>query len=354
MEVEGINGIDTLLLKGDEAGIKYAGELLAEGKLVGLPTETVYGLAADALNREAVEGIFRAKGRPGDNPLIVHIDSQEMLCRCVNMEEVPEIAMELAKHFWPGPLTLVLPRHRDVPLITTGGLETVGVRMPGHPLARRVIEAANRPLAAPSANISGSPSPTSAEHVMKDLYGRISAVLDGGACAVGLESTVVSFNKGRVRILRPGFITAEDIENIGLEAEIDEGVLVGVEEGTAAASPGMKYKHYAPKAATVLIEGSTAAFAEYMSREKGAGVMGMLAEDDFLEVEESLTEYCVTYGSTPEHQSQELFMRLRQADEEGVKKLLIHTKGLAEGGRGLGLAVYNRLLRAAGFEVVKL
>lgn len=351
MEVE----IETLLLEGDEAGIKVAGELLAAGKLVGLPTETVYGLAADALNEKAVEGIFKAKGRPSDNPLIVHIDGEEMLWRCVERRGVPEAAMVLARNFWPGPLTLVLERHKDVPLITTGGLETVGVRMPGHPLARRVIGTCNRPLAAPSANISGSPSPTLAEHVMKDMAGRISAVLDGGACDVGLESTVVSFKDDRVRILRPGFITAEDIEGLGLGVEVDDGVLEGLLEGVAASSPGMKYKHYAPQADTVLVEGSTGLFLEYLEKKRGAGVMGMLAEEDsFAMGGESLSDFCFTYGSTPEHQSQQLFMRLRQADERGVKKLLIHTKGLAGNGRGLELAVYNRLLRAAGFEVVKL
>ena len=200
--------METELLTPDEAGLQKAAGLIREGQVVGMPTETVYGLAADATNRDAVAKVFAAKGRPMDNPLIVHISSMAELEQAVS--RVPELVASLADAFWPGPLTMIMPKSERIPMETSGGLDTVGVRMPSHPVAQALIRTAGVPIAAPSANRSGYPSPTTAQHVLADMQGRIPVILDGGACSCGLESTVVTFDDDRtVRILRPGFVTKE-------------------------------------------------------------------------------------------------------------------------------------------------
>ena len=250
---------ETLRLTDAPADLRRAAELLRAGELVAIPTETVYGLAADALNGRAVRKIFEAKGRPMDNPLIVHIADISDWAALVT--HIPEKARALAAAYWPGPLTMILPHAPCIPDEVSAGLATVAVRFPAHPVARDLIRLTGRPLAAPSANRSGIPSPTTAAHVLADMEGRIAAVVDGGPCAVGVESTVVDLSGETPRLLRPGGVTLEMLEAVAGPVDVDEAVTHALREGAAAASPGMKYKHYAPAAHVVLVKGSPAAYA---------------------------------------------------------------------------------------------
>ena len=247
----------------DQPALAEIGALLRAGGLIGIPTETVYGLAANALDGQAVAKIFQAKGRPQDNPLIVHIAAFSQLYPLVG--EVPTQAIRLARAYWPGPLTMILPKSPAIPEEVSAGLDTVAVRMPSHPLARAIIQAAGVPLAAPSANLSGSPSPTTAQHVLADMAGRIQAVVDGGPCSVGVESTVVTLASPCPRLLRPGGITPEQLRAVLGKVEIDRAVEEQLAVGEKAASPGMKYKHYAPKAHVVILRGP---FQRYAMRGK--------------------------------------------------------------------------------------
>ena len=233
-----------------------------------IPTETVYGLAANALDGATVKKIYAAKGRPSDNPLIVHISQFSQLAPLVR--EVPQAAKKLADAFWPGPLTIILPKSDLVPQETSGGLSTVAVRCPSHPTARAVIDAAGVPLAAPSANLSGKPSPTTFRHVQEDLTGRVDALFDGGDCAVGVESTVLTLAEGTPRILRPGGITLSQLQSVLGNVEVDPAVLHQLEQGKKAASPGMKYKHYSPKADVVIVDASPEEYVRYVNK-KGDG-----------------------------------------------------------------------------------
>lgn len=327
-----------------EEELVEAATLLRNGELVAIPTETVYGLAADARNGKAVASIFAAKGRPADNPLIVHIAHRSELDSLV--AEIPAVAEALAKAYWPGPLTMIFRKAAGVPDEVTAGLDTVAVRMPSHPVARRLIELSGCPLAAPSANRSGSPSPTDAYRVAEDMDGRIAAIVDGGACSVGVESTVVSVCGNRVRLLRPGAVTVEMLEAVAGTVEIDEAVLKPLREGATAASPGMKYKHYAPAAHVVLVRGSAEAYRAYVNSKAADGVMALCFDGE----EVGLTVPYLTYGRREDAatQAQQVFEALRRLDEK--KATLAYTA--CPSPEGIGLAVYNRLLRAAGFEVV--
>ena len=244
----------TLELTNSKQDIQTAGKLLKDGELVAIPTETVYGLAADALNGEAVANIFKAKGRPMDNPLIVHIADLSQVDDLVAF--VPPVLEDLAKAFWPGPLTVIMEKSDLIPDEVSAGLDTVAIRMPSHPDARAIIKAAGTPLAAPSANTSGMPSPTTAAHVMHDMDGKIAAVVDGGACEVGVESTVLTLCTRVPRILRPGRVTPEDLFDVLGEVDVDDAVLGQLAEGAVAASPGMKYKHYSPNAEVYIVDGT--------------------------------------------------------------------------------------------------
>ena len=242
----------------DEMIMKEAGELLKAGALVAFPTETVYGLGANALDEKAAAKIYAAKGRPSDNPLIIHIADMESLPRIT--EEIPEAAVKLADKFWPGPLTMVLKKSEEVPYGTTGGLDTVAVRMPSHPIALEMIRHGGGYIAAPSANTSGRPSPTLAEHVADDMDGIIPMILDGGAVGIGIESTIVDLTEGVPTILRPGFITKEMLEEVVGEVQIDKGL--SVDAKVAPKAPGMKYRHYAPKAELIIVEGAKEAVVD--------------------------------------------------------------------------------------------
>ena len=329
-------------LNADEQGISRAGELLRAGGLVAIPTETVYGLAANALDGAAVAKIFAAKGRPMDNPLIVHIARQEEIFPLV--KDFPPSARALAEAYWPGPMTIILPKADRIPNEVSAGLSTVAVRFPSHPAARAVIRAAGVPLAAPSANSSGKPSPTCAAHVLRDLDGKINAVLDGGDCGVGVESTVVTLASGRPRLLRPGGITPEQLRAVLGDLEIDPAVTHRLAEGQKAISPGMKYKHYAPVAQVTILRGSRQAYLEYVNTHAENGVFALCFEED----ESELRVPFVAYGREADSSSQAhlLFDALRLLDERGAKRVFARCPSQ----QGVGLAVYNRLIRAAGFS----
>ena len=334
----------TRLLTGDALGVQEAAALLRAGELVGIPTETVYGLAANALDGGAVSRIFTAKGRPQDNPLIVHIADLEGLPPLVS--EIPELAKKLAKAYWPGPLTMIFRKSARIPDEVSAGLYTVAVRMPSHPLARAVIRAAGVPLAAPSANLSGSPSPTLAAHVMADMAGRIPAVLDGGECAVGVESTVVDVTGDTPCLLRPGGVTPAMLAAVAGGVSVNPAVVSRLPEGAVAASPGMKYKHYAPKAHVVLVRGTPAAYAAFVNSRRTEPVTAMCFDGE----EGALRVPYITYGRRQDsaEQARRVFDALRRLDEIGAETVYC----ACPSEEGVGLAVYNRLLRAAAFEVI--
>ncbi len=332
------------LRKGNEAShICRAAELLKMGKVVAIPTETVYGLAASAYDDEAIKNIFIAKGRPQDNPLIVHISDLDMLNKVA--KNVPEIAFELAEKFWPGPFTMVLEKSDSIAESVTGGLSTVAVRLPENEVARNVIKKSDLPLAAPSANISGKPSPVTAEHVIADLSGKIDAVLCSEASSVGVESTVVSLSTNPPRLLRPGAVTPEQLLEFIPDLVVDKAVLEGLGEKEEAASPGMKYKHYSPNIEVVLIEADSEKYAEFVNKTSDS-VAVCFSEDSGVTIKKYV------YGSINDEaaQAKNIFSILRQLDLESGKTAYIH----APSKTGVGLAVYNRLIRAAAFKVINL
>lgn len=339
--------METALLNGTKKeDIAKAAVLLKAGGLVAIPTETVYGLAANALDGSAVKRIFKAKGRPQDNPLIVHIASLDTLPKLV--AGVPDAALALADQFWPGPLTIILPKASCIPDEVSAGLETVAVRFPSHPVARAIIEASGLPLAAPSANTSGRPSPTKAEHVLHDLHGKIEAVVDGGDCGVGLESTVVSLAGDRPRLLRPGGVTHEQLEETLGPVEIDPAVTHAVQKNAVVSSPGMKYKHYSPKARVVILKGGGEDYIRYVNAHKREGAAALCFDEDAA----ALQVPAVSLGPEEdrEEQARRLFDALRTIDQMGAT--LAYARCPEQ--TGVGLAVYNRLIRAAAFEVIEL
>lgn len=339
--------IKTVLRPADEAGIDQAAQLLRRGEIFALPTETVYGIAADARQGAAVRKIFEAKGRPQDNPLIVHVAGPEMLPGLV--AEVPERAQLLISAFCPGPLTIIMPRGPEVADECCAGLDTVGIRMPSHPVAREVIRRSGCAFAAPSANLSGRPSPTNAQDVLTDMDGRLPLILDGGECAVGVESTVVSVVGPKPTLFRPGHITLEDLERaLGEEVEVSAAILEKLPEGAVVRSPGMKYKHYAPKADITILDGSFEQFRAYVQThaDQNPSCLCFTGEASQLGVP------CVEYGREGDgaDQAKHLFRSLRALDEQGDGVVYARCPGRD----GLSMAVYNRLVRAAAFRVVQL
>ena len=332
-----------ILTPGD---IDTAANIIKHGGLVAMPTETVYGLAADATDKEAVRKIYSAKGRPSDNPLIVHVSSIDEIPPLVT--DFSEKARKLAQAFFPGPLTLVMPRSDKIPREISGGLDTVAIRMPSNPIARELIKKSGVPLAAPSANLSGSPSPTTAQHVIDDLKGRIDAIIDGGASDVGLESTVLTLATDTPRLLRPGGVTPEQIEAVIGKIDIDPAVINPLKEGEKVHSPGMKYKHYSPKANVTLIRGSDESYYNHVNSNKLGDTVALCYDEDLTHIEIPV----IAYGKRDDYsaQAKRLFDALRQADAHGYKTVLARCPGMD----GVGLAVFNRLIRAAGFEVIEL
>ncbi len=321
-------------------------EILRLGGLVAIPTETVYGLAASIFDKEAISSIFLAKGRPSDNPLIVHISSMDMIDPLV--DKMTYKTQALADKFWPGPLTIILPKTDRVNNIVSGGLDTVAIRMPKHKIALDIIDKLGIPLAAPSANRSGSPSPTSAKHVYDDLNGRIDAIVDGGVCEYGVESTVISFAEDIPTILRPGAVTYEMIKETIGDVRIDKAVYSKLESGKTAISPGLKYKHYSPRCKVIIVDGCKEKYIEFVNKITNKKSYAFCYDEDipFLKIP------YISYGARHNllEQSRNLFDKLRYLDEINAETVYVHCPKK----EGIGLALYNRLLRSAGFEVINL
>ena len=334
--------METKLFGTSEYDIAEAGKMIAEGKLVAFPTETVYGLGANALNEEAVRNIYLAKGRPSDNPLIVHIAEKEDIVPLV--KEVTPKAKSLIDAFFPAPLTIILNKSDKVGKVVSGGLDTVAVRMPKNEIARKLIKASGCPIAAPSANTSGLPSPTRVKYVIDDMMGKIDGIIDGGDCEYGVESTVITLATDVPTLLRPGAITKEMIEAVIGEITVAPAVLEGMKNDEVAASPGMKYKHYAPKAKVVIVNADKKEYEKFVNAQKGA--FALCFDDD------NITIPKVTFGRENDDLSQakELFDALRELDEMGAKKVYARIPHKD----GVGMAVYNRLIRAAAFCIIDL
>ncbi len=337
----------------DKKVIKRAGDILRAGGLVAFPTETVYGLGGDALNPESSKKIYAAKGRPSDNPLIVHITNMEALEKIVT--EIPEGARILSQRFWPGPLTMIFKKNDIVPRETTGGLDTVAVRMPSNKIAAAMIDAAGGYVAAPSANLSGRPSPTVAKYVIEDMNGRIDMIIDGGDSDVGLESTIVDFTAGEPMILRPGYITKEMLEEALSTAVSVDKAIIDSNSKVAPKAPGMKYRHYAPKGELTIVEGSSEAVTEavngYVSEASLAGFRtGVIATEETKSLYRADSVKSVGHAGREDEVAHHLFRILREFDDEGIEK--IFSESFADS--GLGAAVMNRLLKAAGHKVIKL
>ncbi len=340
--------MDTVYVKQNEISDEIMGKAAAtirSGGLVAFPTETVYGLGADGLNPAAVKRIYAAKGRPSDNPLILHISNLEMLKPIV--QEITPMAKALMEKFWPGPLTMVFNKTELVPSETSGGLNTVAVRFPNHPLALKLIEKSKTPIAAPSANSSGRPSPTKAEHVLEDLDGKIDWILDGGACKIGVESTVVAVTDEVPVILRPGKITLEEIRGVCGGGEYDRHLIAEKDEVVVPRAPGMKYKHYAPKGQIEILSGTTEQIQNYINAHDAAHT-AVMTFTQFPVHHENL--YSLGNIENPEEGCSELFDYLRTFDRLGIE----HIFAVMPQKEGVGFALYNRLLKAAGGKVIVL
>lgn len=340
--------METRLIKitPEDNGSAYedAARLLKEGQVVGIPTETVYGLGGNAYSEEAVKRIFEAKGRPQDNPLIVHISEFSEIYDLVR--EVPKTAKLLAEKFWPGPLTMILPKSDKVPLCVTGGLDTVAVRCPSHPVANKLIKITGLPIAAPSANLSGKPSPTRASHVYSDMQGRIPMVIDGGDCAEGVESTVITLATPTPKLLRPGNITISQLREALGQVDVDDAVLNPLKKGERVSSPGMKYKHYSPDADIVVLCGEYDKFCDYVNSHVDGNTYAMVFDGEG----EGLSVPYITYGTSGNYKelSHALFDALRSLDEKGARVCYVRCP---DRDNDDNLAVLNRLLRAASFQV---
>ncbi len=339
--------IETKIVKispSDTEKLKDAANIIKNGGVVAIPTETVYGLSANAYDENAVKKIFRAKGRPQDNPLIVHIAELSQLYEIA--EAVPKAAEKLAQQFMPGPITIILPKSEKIPDIVTAGLKNVAIRMPLHKTAREFIKICGVPLAAPSANVSGSPSPTQAQHVYDDLNGKIPLIIDGGECEVGVESTVISLIGDVPELLRPGSITLAQLKSVLGKVKVSPAILSAVNTNEKVNSPGLKHKHYSPKTKLIAIKGSAKGFARYVNSKKSGNVCALVFNED----KHLIKVPYIVYGKRNDYHSQErsLFKALRQVD--GLKKDVCYAQ--LPNDENAGLAVLNRLLRAADFTVI--
>lgn len=330
----------------DVQAIEKAGHILQSGGLVAFPTETVYGLGANALDEEAAKKIYEAKGRPSDNPLIIHIADMDHLNKIV--KKVPEAARKLADAFWPGPLTMIFDKSDCVPYGTTGGLDTVAVRMPSDEIARKLILSGGGYIAAPSANTSGRPSPTTAQHVYEDMDGRIPLILDGGAVEIGLESTIVDLTTDMATILRPGYISLEMVQAVIGEAEMDHG-LIASDSSIKPKAPGMKYRHYAPKADLKIVEGPMERVISYINGQTSkVQKVGIICTEETKDRYQKGDIKCIGSRKNELSIASHLFQVLREFDEDGVEA--IYSESFAA--PGLGEAIMNRLLKAAGHQII--
>lgn len=338
--------------KPDLQVMRMAGEILRKGGLVAFPTETVYGLGGDGLNAGSSKKIYAAKGRPSDNPLIIHIADLESLEKIV--KSVPPKAKLLAEKFWPGPLTMIFSKSSRVPYETTGGLESVAVRMPSHPVALAIIREGGGYIAAPSANTSGRPSPTRAEHVCEDLIGKIDMIVDGGAVGIGLESTIVDFTEEVPVILRPGYINQEMIQEVIGPVRMDRGLLI-TEEKVRPKAPGMKYRHYAPKAQLTIVQGSSSQVTAYINAQCEKAVRegkkpGVIAADETVSAYRGAVVKGIGARNDEEEIARNLFAVLREFDEEDTDILFSEAFDTPR----MGQAIMNRLLKAAGHHIIDL
>ena len=338
--------MNTLLLNAAAPGTaQAAANLIKAGQLVAIPTETVYGLGADGLNPDAVKKIFEAKGRPQDNPLILHICGAEQIK--LFCHDVPQAAYDLAERFWPGPLTMVLPAKDIVPKCTTAGLSTVAVRCPDNAVTREIIRLSGCPVAAPSANISGKPSTTTAQHVLHDHEGKIPAIVDGGACRVGVESTIVDLTEERPRLLRPGGITPEQLTEVLGDLVVDKAVTAQIDKDAVVKAPGMKYKHYAPACQVIIVSGSREKAAAYIRKHFETGDRVLCFEEEL-----PLFEGCepLAYGKEADVDtlSAGLFAALRILDDPAIGTVYARCPV----GGGVAYAVQNRLKKAAAFHII--
>lgn len=333
----------------DDAQLRTAAELIRLGELVAFPTETVYGLGADALNTKACEQIFEAKGRPRDNPLIVHVEKPSDCYQFAHCEKYP-VFEKIAARFMPGPITVIMEKKSVIPDTVTVGLNTVALRCPLNPVARALIRMSRVPIAAPSANRSGKPSPTTAQHVLDDMDGRIPCVIDGGPCSVGLESTVIALKEDGIHLLRPGAITKEDLSLFGENVIVSEAVLSNASSAGPVESPGMKYRHYAPAAPCSMVDGSDESVRAFFRKKLESGCGVLCFEEDLSFLPES--ERVISFGKREDLNSQarSLFDALRRFDGMPIT----HIYARKTRASSLGLAVTNRLLRACGFDVIKL
>ena len=347
MNTKGSILVNTILFtENTKENIERAAEIIRRGGLLGIPTETVYGLGANALNADACRRIYEAKGRPQDNPLIIHVPDASWLSRYC--EKVPESAYRLAEAFWPGPLTMILPKKEIVPYRTTGGLETVGVRCPNHPVTLAVIAAADVPIAAPSGNTSGRPSPTSAADMLEDMDGKIDGIFDGGSCGVGVESTIIDLTCQPPRLLRAGGLPLEELERVLGTVLVDKCITQLMTDGERPRAPGMKYRHYAPKAPVTVVTGDGKKSAAYIAAHAPEGA-GVICFSEF----RAQFPGCVVHELGPEgdksEQARRVFDALREFDATDVTEIFAQCPDDA----GLGLAIGNRLKKAAGFHVVE-
>ena len=339
-------------LQPDGKIMEQAGELIAAGELVAFPTETVYGLGGDALRPEASAKIYAAKGRPSDNPLIVHIADFSDMERVAR--EVPEQAKRLADAFWPGPLTMIVWKSDAVPSETTGGMDTVAVRMPNHPVALELIRKSGRLIAAPSANTSGRPSPTEAKHVAEDLSGRIAMILDGGPVGIGIESTIIDLTEKQPMVLRPGYITPKMLSDaLGQEVVIDPGIIAS-DDTRKPKAPGMKYKHYAPRADMVIVDGEQAAVVarinELTGKRRAEGIkVAVIATEETRQCYDADVVLCIGKRSDEDAIAQHLYQILRECDDLDVGEIYSESFQTPR----IGQAIMNRLLKAAGHTVLQ-
>ncbi len=352
-----MNLLNTQIVKIDETNIddsimKEAGAVIKAGGLVAFPTETVYGLGGDALNGESSGKIYEAKGRPSDNPLIIHIAKMESLTKIV--KNIPESAYTLAKAFWPGPLTMIFQKADCVPRATTGGLVTVAVRMPSNPIALALIEASGGYIAAPSANLSGKPSPTEVKYVIEDLNGRVDLIIDGGDAKIGLESTIIDLTSDCPMILRPGYITEEMLEK-ALGGVATDQTILDSNSKEAPKAPGMKYRHYAPKGSLTIVEGSDEKVIPYINecidKQKNHELKtGVIATEETAGLYKADSIKSVGKRKDEASIARHLFSILREFDDEAIDVIFAESFEY----HGIGQAIMNRLLKAAGHHVVKL
>ena len=338
----------TEIFKVTENSIKelnYASRLLNDGELVAIPTETVYGLGANALNKNACLNIFKAKGRPGDNPLIVHIAKPQ---DAEKIAYTNNLYYKLAEKFMPGPLTVIIPKRDIIPYEVTAGLETVAIRCPIHKVANKLIEIAGIPIAAPSANTSGKPSPTSAKHVYDDMNGKIPLILDGGECEVGVESTVISITDNSIVLLRPGAVTVEMLKTVCENVTVANAVKEELKQGETALSPGMKYKHYAPSADLYLVNDKAIDFIKFVKEKQKTENCAIMCYDEEISLLENKNLLPVGKRDDVKEQTKRLFDLLRKADEIGVETVYAHLPS----DDGDSLAIYNRMIRACAHRVL--